>query len=444
MASVNKATDRHTELLAYTPSSTQARAVTRQASLSVMQRVSRRLALKALASLSQGHLVIDERGHRHCFGDPQSSLHGVVHVHSPDFYVALLTSGTVGAGEAYMQGHWSSPDLVGVVRVMSANLDTTNGLDAGWTNLKSFALKGFHWLRENSRTGSRKNIAAHYDLGNEFFKLFLDRSMMYSAAIFESKDTSLEQAAIAKLDRICQRLQLTPDDHLLEIGTGWGGMAIHAAKHYGCRVTTTTISKEQYDYASAWVAREGLQDRITLLLKDYRDLAGQYDKLVSIEMIEAVGHKYYPTYFSTCSKLLKPQGLMLIQAITIADQRFDFATRNVDFIQRYIFPGGALPSVSVIADCVRNYTDMQLVGLEEIGLHYAETLAHWRARFWAAIHEVRACGFDEVFVRMWDFYLGYCEGGFRERAIGTGQLLMAKPLARHLPAVLPLASTRAQ
>lgn len=435
MASINKATNASSALI---NAGSANRIADKQAHTSLLQRMARKVVMSALRDLKTGHLVIEELGRRNSFGDAAAQLHGVIHVHHPDFYVALLMTGTVGAGEAYMQGHWSSPDLVAVVRVMSANLDTTNGLDSGWTNIKHIALKGFHWLRENSRAGSRKNIAAHYDLGNDFFKLFLDPSMMYSAAIFETPDASLAQASFAKLDRICRRLQLSEQDHLLEIGTGWGGMAIHAAKHFGCRVTTTTISKEQYAYAKAWVQREGLQDRVTLLLEDYRDLTGQYDKLVSIEMIEAVGHKYYPTYFSACSKLLKPQGLMLIQAITIPDQRFDFANRNVDFIQRYIFPGGALPSISVIGDCLRNHTDMQMVGLEEIGQHYAETLAQWRTRFWDEIDRVRACGFDEVFVRMWDFYLCYCEGGFRERAIGTAQILMAKPNAKAVPPVLPL------
>ena len=407
-------------------------------SMRFSQRLAKRLLLNALAHIREGHLVLEDHGRRYCFGDSTAKLCGVIYVHDASFYLSTLTSGTVGAGEAYMQGHWTSPDLVAVVRVMSANLAATNGLDSRWTNVKSLALKTMHWLRANTRSGSKKNISAHYDLGNDFFQLFLDPSMMYSAAVFDTPESTLEQASFAKLDRICRRLQLTDQDHLLEIGTGWGGMAIHAAKHFGCRVTTTTISKEQFEYAKAWVEREGLQNQVTLLLEDYRDLEGQYDKLVSIEMIEAVGHKFYPTYFSTCAKLLKPKGMMLIQAITIPDQRFDFANRNVDFIQRYIFPGGALPSISVIGDCVRTYTDLQLVGLEEMGSHYAETLAHWRENFWSVIERVRDCGFDDVFIRMWDFYLCYCEGGFRERAIGTAQILMAKPQARVLPQLLPL------
>ncbi|MDN3640971.1 cyclopropane-fatty-acyl-phospholipid synthase family protein [Simiduia curdlanivorans] len=414
-------------------------AVADQLAASKPSRMFRNLLFSVLKKLRHGSLELHEAGEVFHFGESTSQgVKAKIAVHDAGFYGAVITGGTIGAGESYMRGEWSSNNLVDVVRLMSTNIALTNDMDSSWSAIKGWALKLYHSLRSNTKIGSKKNIAAHYDLGNDFFSLFLDKSMMYSAAVYESPSASLEQAAEAKLDRICKRLNLQPTDHLLEIGTGWGGMAIHAAKHYGCRVTTTTISQQQYDYACAWVEREGLQDKITLLLEDYRDLTGCYDKLVSVEMIEAVGHKFYAQYFATCSKLLKDDGLMLIQAITIADQRFNFAKNNVDFIQRYIFPGGALPSVSVIGDCLRDYTDMQLVGLEEIGIHYARTLADWRTRFWAAIDKVRGCGFDETFIRMWDFYLCYCEGGFRERAIGTSQLLMAKPRAQQLPAPVAL------
>jgi len=284
-------------------------------------------------------------------------------------------------------------------------------------------------------TRSRDNISAHYDLGNDFFSLFLDPTMMYSSAIFEDVDRGLDEAAVAKLDEICHQLELSPGDHLLEIGTGWGGMAIHAAKHYGCRVTTTTISQEQYDYACAAVKREGVADRVTLLLQDYRSLEGQYDKLVSIEMIEAVGHEFYREYFQRCSALLKPTGKMVIQAITMADQRYEQARDSVDFIKRYIFPGGCLPSVAVIADHLARDTDMQMVHLRDITQDYAVTLAHWRSRFMDKLEAVKAMGFDDNFIRMWDYYLCYCEGGFRERIISTVQLAFAKPGYR-----LPLAT----
>jgi cyclopropane-fatty-acyl-phospholipid synthase len=257
--------------------------------------------------------------------------------------------------------------------------------------------------------------------------------MMYSSAVFPDEKSSLEDASLNKLDRICKKLHLTADDHLIEIGTGWGGLAIHAAKNYGCKVTTTTISKEQREFALKRIAEEGLQDKITVLFSDYRDLEGQYDKLVSIEMIEAVGHEYYRSYFEKCASLLKPDGLMLIQAITIPDQRYDMARKSVDFIQRYIFPGGCLPSVAVIADHVRNYTDLSIIGLEDITEHYARTLAAWRDRFTARLDHVSHQGFDDIFVRMWEFYLCYCEGGFRERSIGTAQIVFAKPGCRVVP-----------
>jgi cyclopropane-fatty-acyl-phospholipid synthase len=282
-------------------------------------------------------------------------------------------------------------------------------------------------LNSNTQTGSRDNIAAHYDLGNEFFQLFLDPTMMYSSAIFDDHTMTLEAASEAKLDEICGQLELKADDHLLEIGTGWGGMAIHAAKHYGCRVTTTTISAEQYEYARARVKEEGLEKQVTLLCQDYRSLTGEYDKLVSIEMIEAVGHKFYKNYFQTCTRLLKHNGKMVIQAITVADQRYQQARDSVDYIKRYIFPGGCLPSVAVIADHVASDTDLQIVHLRDITEDYANTLAHWRERFMAKLEAVEAMGFDEEFIRMWEFYLCYCEGGFRERVISTVQLAFAKP-----------------
>lgn len=288
-------------------------------------------------------------------------------------------------------------------------------------------LKAFHFFNRNTKEGSRNNISAHYDLGNGFFTLFLDQSMMYSSAIYPQCDASLAEAAEFKLQRVCEKLQLKPQDHLLEIGTGWGGLAIYAATHYGCRVTTTTISREQYDFACARIKSLGLEDRIKVLFDDYRDLQGQFTKLVSIEMIEAVGHEHYDQYFSTCSALLAPDGLMLIQAITIADQRYEQAKKSVDFIQRYIFPGGSLPSIAVIAESIKRNTDLTIVQMEDIGEHYAQTLKHWREAFLAKLEQVRAQGFDERFIRMWEFYLCYCEGGFMERSIGTAQLLFAKP-----------------
>ncbi|RRJ83833.1 SAM-dependent methyltransferase [Aestuariirhabdus litorea] len=399
--------------------------------------LARRAVHRLLARIGRGRLSVHDSEGTHEYGDPESPepLHAVIHVHHPSLYRRVLLNGSVGSGEAYMEAAWSSPDLVKVVRLMVANMEMLQAMDQQRNPLRRLLSSIYHRITANTLKGSRQNIAAHYDLSNELFSLFLDRNMIYSSAIFASPEMDLDSAAEYKLRHICERLQLSEQDHLLEIGTGWGGLAIYAAKHFGCRVTTTTLSQEQYHYARDWVEREGLEERITLLLKDYRKLEGQYDKLVSVEMIEAVGHDYYPDYFSRCSQLLKPEGIGLIQAITIADQRYRQALGSVDFIQKYIFPGGSLPSVSVITDHLCRHTDMQLVGLEDITFDYAETLRHWRERFFAQLSEVHNAGFDDRFVRMWEFYLCYCEGGFRERVISTAQLLMAKPACRQLPQV---------
>jgi cyclopropane-fatty-acyl-phospholipid synthase len=384
---------------------------------------------KVLSRISIGGLVVHDGVETFDFGSGEvaSGQCAEVTIHRPLAYRQMLIGGSIGAGEAYMQGHWSSTDLVALVRLFSANMAVLDSMDDGKSWLKSIPLRIVHALNSNSLRGSRRNISAHYDLGNEFFGLFLDKSMMYSAAVFPERDCSLEVAAEHKLDVLCQQLQLSASDHLLEIGTGWGGMAIYAASKYGCRVTTTTISREQYEYACQRVEEEGLQDRITLLCEDYRDLDGSYDKLVSIEMIEAVGHRYYQNYFNKCSSLLKPTGLMAIQAITMVDQRYESARDEVDFIKRYIFPGGCLPSVEVISSHLRKDTDMQAIHLRDITDDYADTLAHWRERFFKHIDEVRQQGFDSHFERMWEFYLCYCEGAFRERVIGTVQMTFAKP-----------------
>jgi cyclopropane-fatty-acyl-phospholipid synthase len=281
-------------------------------------------------------------------------------------------------------------------------------------------------LRRNTLKGSRRNIGAHYDLNNDLFELFLDDTMMYSCGIFQRPDTSLHEASEAKLERICQILQLKESDHLLEIGTGWGSFAIHAAKHYGCRVTTATISRQQYDYARQRVIDAGLEDRITLLFQDYRELDGNYDKLVSIEVIEAIGHDYFDTYFRKFSDLLKPDGMMMLQSITIADQRYPVAKKSVDFIQHYISPGGCLLSVAALSDSIARKIDMRIFYLEDIGQHYAITLRHWRERFFARIDKIRHLGYSERFIRMWNYYLSYCEGGFRQHSIGNVKPLLTK------------------
>ena len=389
--------------------------------LGIRRDIAKTILLRVLGKLEIGSLTIHDGLESYHFGtddDPQQP-HAEVHVHDAAVYRQILAGGTIAAGETYIHGAWSSPDPVEVTRLFSANMPTMESMESGQSFLVKLGLKLAHRLNRNTRDGSRKNISAHYDLGNDFFSLFLDPTMMYSSAVFDTLDTSLETASVAKLDEICHQLELSDRDHLLEIGTGWGGMAIHAASKYGCRVTTTTISREQFEFASASVEEAGLQDRVTVLCEDYRNLTGQYDKLVSIEMIEAVGHEFYSNYFRCCSQLLKPRGKMVIQAITISDQRYRQARDTVDYIKRYIFPGGCLPSIAVISDHLARDTDMQMVHLRDITQDYALTLAIWRERFMNRLDDVRQIGFDDQFIRMWEFYLAYCEGGFRERIIGT-------------------------
>ena len=402
-----------------------------------IDQIAKKIFLMKFRLIIHGKITLKEGHHEYTFGKDNADLplQATVIVHDPGFYSDVVFGGTVGSGEAYMARSWDCHELTDLVRIILNNEHVLNAIDGGFGKLMLPLHKVFHLLHRNSLSGSRKNIEAHYDLGNEMFQLFLDPTMMYSSGIFEREDMSMEQASIAKLDRICQKLQLNENDHVVEIGTGWGGFAIYAAKHYGCHVTTTTISQQQYNYAKQRINQLGLQDRVTLLCEDYRNLGGQFDKLVSIEMIEAVGHEYYSTYFEHCSKLLKPDGMMLLQSITIADQRFQAAKNEVDFIQRYIFPGGSLPSVSVLAESVAKHTDMRFYQLEDIGQHYAITLARWRQRFFKNLENIQKLGYPETFVRMWNFYLCYCEGGFREHSIGTIQLLLTKPVCRRKPAL---------
>ncbi len=401
-------------------------------SLSPLARLARAALHARLDRLSRGRLRLVDGADERVFGrgGADRSLEATLRVRSPEFYTEVAFGGTLGAGEAYINDLWRCDDLTALVRLMVANREVMNQLDAGWSRLATPLLKAAHWLNRNTRRGSRRNIAAHYDLGNRFFELFLDPTLAYSCGIFVREDTTLEQASIAKFDAICRKLELRPGQHLLEIGTGWGGFAIHAAQRYGCRVTTTTLSAEQFDLTRERIGRAGLADRITLLREDYRDLRGRFDALASIEMIEAVGHQYLDTYFRRCSALLEPHGAMLLQAITIADQYYRQARREVDYIKRFIFPGGYIPSVQVMVDSVARVTDMKLFHLEDIGPHYARTLRLWRERFLARLPEVRAQGYPESFIRQWEYYLCYCEGGFEERQLGDVQMLLVKPRSR--------------
>lgn len=392
-------------------------------------RLFRKLALDWLTGLNNVCIHVQDPEGVWMLGQPDAEEQVSVVFHDLQMWRELALGGTLAAAEAYMDGRWTCSDLVVLTRIMGRNLEQLRlKLDNPIKRLGAPLNRLAHFFNRNTRTGSRRNISAHYDLGNDFFRLFLDQEYkMYSSAIYPFEEATLEEASCYKLERICQKLELKPEDHLLEIGTGWGGMAIYAAKHYGCRVTSTTISREQLEHAKKRVAEEGLEDRVTLLFDDYRDLTGEYDKLVSIEMIEAVGHQYLPTYLKTLQQRLKPEGLALIQAITVRDQRYQEAVGKVDFIKKHIFPGGFLPSHSVLMDNLSRHTDMNLLHLEEIGFHYGKTLRAWRERFLNQLDAVKALGYDQRFVRMWDYYLCYCEGGFMERAIGTCQLVLARP-----------------
>lgn len=397
-----------------------------------IDRLARRMVLSRLEKLQLGRIAISENGAQFEFGHltPEFPQTAQLRVVNPKFYSAIAFGGSIGAGEAYIHGYWACNDLSELLRILIRNREVLEKIDSGLALLSAPLQKAFHALKRNTRKGSRKNIAAHYDLGNDFYEQWLDPSMMYSCAYFDSPDTPLDVASTAKLDRICRKLNLGPHDSVIEIGTGWGGFAIHAATHYGCHVTTTTISQQQHDFAKQAIRDAGLEDRVTLLFRDYRDLEGSFDKLVSIEMIEAVGHEYHDSYFKKCCDLLKPDGQMLLQAITIADQRYDQYKTGVDFIKRYIFPGGCLTSVTDMTRTLTRHTDMRVIHLEDIGPHYATTLRHWHERFLAKVDDVRKLGYSDAFIRMWQFYLAYCESAFIERAIGDVQMLIMRPGAR--------------
>jgi cyclopropane-fatty-acyl-phospholipid synthase len=398
-------------------------------------RLARRLVLRLLERIHDGELTILDGAQRLVFGDTPAlrPLRVTVRVRSPRFYTALL-HGSVGLCESYMDCLWECSDLVALTRLAALNVRSLDNLRRVLAPVLIPAQRWMRWLRRNTVGRSRRQIAAHYDLGNELFGLFLDPTMMYSCAIFPSPQATLEEASLAKLERVCAKLDLGAGDHVLEIGTGWGGFAVYAAQNFGCRVTTTTISREQHAYATERVRAAGLQDRVTVLLEDYRNLRGSYDKLVSIEMIEAVGWQNFPTYFRRCSELLADDGAMLLQAIVIDDRAYHVEKAGKSFINTYIFPGGCLPSLELISRQLPRVTDLRQVHLEDITAHYATTLALWRERFHAASEHLADLGYDERFRRLWDLYLSYCEGGFRERRIQDVQLLLAKPGYRAEPA----------
>jgi cyclopropane-fatty-acyl-phospholipid synthase len=379
------------------------------------------LVLRSLLKLRHGQIHF--RGEWNGTVGEVSDLEATIEIHNKALIDLIFKNGVLGAAEGYIRGYWSSEHLVEVIQILARNRHVLDKINQNVISQASqLVLKAWYKKRKNSLSGSRKNIAEHYDLSNDFFKLFLDSSMMYSSAVYKHKDMTLEEASDYKKELICQKLQLKPMDHLVEIGSGWGGFAIYAAQHYGCKVTTITISQAQYDEATKRIVDAGLSHRVNVQLKDYRLLEGKFDKLVSIEMIEAVGEQYLSTYFNKCRALLKPNGLGLIQAITIEDARYKKALNTVDYIKRYIFPGSFIPCISVLTQAASEQ-QLRLKHLEDIGLSYAETIHQWRERFLNAKEHILALGFDENFIRMWDFYLCYCEGGFKEGVISDVHLL---------------------
>ena len=391
--------------------------------------IARLVGKRLLRRIDGGTLTVVEDDRRHVFGPPDEALRVEVRFHDPRVWRTIVFRGSTGLGESYMDGRWDADDLTALVRLAARNAHKLDRLRRAFALLVRPVQAVRQW-RSNTPRRSRRQIARHYDLGNDLFALMLDPTMVYSCGLFEPGVASLEQAQLAKLDGICAKLDLRPDDHLLEIGTGWGALAIHAASRYGCRVTTTTISREQHALASARVREAGLGDRVTVLLKDYRELSGTYDKLVSVEMIEAVGWRNFDRFFAKCSSLLEPDGVLALQAITIDERAYEVEKAGTSFITTFIFPGGALPSVEVMARSVRRRTDLQWLGLEDITPHYVTTLQHWRERFVAAREELDKLGYDERFRRLWELYLRYCEAGFAERRICCAQVVLAKPLAQ--------------
>ncbi len=388
--------------------------------------------LKKFQGLKTGNILVYDGNDDFSFGDSGSNEKVVVNIHSQEFYVMVGSGGALGLAEAYMAGYWSSDNVVKLFQIILKNREILLSLEKGFAKLIKPINKMIHRSRQNTLQGSKKNIVAHYDLSNEFYKLWLDPTMTYSCAFFNDESATLEDASIEKLDRICRKLNLSGNDSVLEIGTGWGSFSIHAAKKYGCKVTTTTISDAQYEYARSRIKEEGLESKITLINKDYRELDGEYDKIVSIEMIEAVGYEYIPEFFSKLSSLLKRNGFIALQGITYNDQNFHVYKDSVDFIKKYIFPGSCLISISQITDVIKKDTDLAMIDMEDITKHYAITLNRWRKNFVDVLPKIKEMGYSQAFINMWEFYFLYCEAGFLERNIGDVQLIFAKSGSRDI------------
>lgn len=394
---------------------------------SFLTRLLRRVVLSSLKNINGGQITLVDGLFREETGISSSdSLSATITVRDPRFYRRAVLGGSLGAAESYLDGDWECDDLATLFRIIARDLQSDASIEGRATAVARRIARLGHWLARNTRLGSRKNIEAHYDLGDDFFRLFLDPTMMYSSAVFEREDMTLLEAQVARLERICCKLDLRPSDHVLEIGTGWGGFALYAARNFGCRVTTTTISKNQFETAKERIRQADLEDRVTVLYEDYRDLMGKYDQLVSIEMIEAVGHQYFDAYFRQCGRLLKSGGQMLLQAIVMPEKRYKQYLRSVDFVQKYIFPGGCLPSITAMQQSVSKQTDLRLLELKDFASHYARTLREWRSRFHNNLEDVRRLGYPDRFVRMWDYYLSYCEAAFEERAVGVMQAVWGR------------------
>ena len=410
----------------------------------ILDKVARKIILGYFKEIKEGQITVKENSDHMVFGEvtPKFPVKATIEVQNSRMYMDIAAKGLNGSADAFIKGWWTCDNLTNLVRIFTRNRDTANKFESGIANLAIWALKLSHSCRRNNLKESLRNIHAHYDLGNEFFSTFLDDTRMYSCAIFTKPESSLHEASITKIDRICKKLSLSPADHLLEIGTGWGGFALYAAKNYGCRITSTTISQEQFIFSENLIKKNGLQDQVTILKKDFRELEGQFDKLVSIEMIEAIGHRLYKTFFQKCGQLLKPEGLLAIQAITITDNLFQESKDFIDFIKQYIFPGSCIPSISALCSAATS-SDIKLFHLEDITPHYARTLKEWRTNFLQNKSRVKNLGFTNPFIRLWLFYLCYCEGGFIERQIGNVQMVFTKPLCRRDP-ILPSLETVGQ
>ena len=397
--------------------------------LGIFDRLARRVVTRQLAGLQHGELTLHDASGSAALGEA-ADLQATMRVHRPRFFRQAVLGGTLSVADSYLRGDWDCDDLTNLFRIFARNRNSADRLDAGWARLANYGHRLFHWWHSNTRTGSRRNIAAHYDLGNDFYRLWLDDTLAYSSGIFLDPGTSLREASIEKFDRACRKLDLSPADEVLEIGTGWGGFAMHAASNYGCQVTSTTISQEQFRVAQQRVAAAGLSGQVTLLQQDYRELNGQFDKLVSIEMIEAVGARFFDQYFRQCGQLLRPDGSLVLQAIVMPERGYEQYLKSVDFIQRYVFPGGCLPSLGAMLDSVARTTDMRFVHAEDFAPHYAETLRCWRKAFHQRLDEVRRLGYSDEFMRLWHYYLCYSEAAFEERSVGVLQIQFDKPACR--------------